>query len=323
MPVYNSALFVNRAVRSILNQSESNFELIVVDDGSIDSSMECLKKICDRRIQILELGENRGISHALNMGIKLARGEFIARMDADDMAHPERLYLQKQFMQKNEDIGVLGTAFRVFGDAWPKVVQPPGDHESIKAAMVFSTPIGHPTAMMRSQIFNKNGFSYDERYNGAEDYELWTRLITRFKFANLPRTLLKYRVHKSQSSQKKKTKQASLTREIRVKYLKTLGASSEVLATDFAEIITVGRPAVAAQNIEKFNRWQKEINLILPSFETQLKTTATQRYLECSDRETRNALAKLAIVKPDLISLSERANRKIKRIFKLFLRVNK
>ncbi len=208
MPVYNAEKYVIEAVESILNQSYSDFEFIIIDDCSTDSSYQILQSYVtkDHRIKLFKNEINSKLPKTLNFGISQATGKYIARMDADDIALPERFAKQVAFMEANPKIGVCGTWLKVFNENIKSIQSErcyPCDPEILKLNMLFvECSIAHPSVMIRRSVFYNNQ-PYEQEYIAkAEDYELWCRLIRRgVLFANLPEFLLYYRVTPSQISQ--------------------------------------------------------------------------------------------------------------------------
>lgn len=195
MPVFNAQKYVASAIRSILNQKYKNFELIIIDDHSIDGSLQILNKFKDHRIRVIKNKQNVGVTKSLNKGFKLANGEFIARMDADDISLPTRLERQITFIQRHPDVGVIGTNIEIINESGKLLLNKKTNfQENVYSALAFSNPILHPTVFMRKNIIKKYG-GYDETLNGAEDYDLWLRLSRYTKVVNLPEVLLHYRLH--------------------------------------------------------------------------------------------------------------------------------
>lgn len=199
MPFYNSEKYLREAVQSILDQSFSDFELILINDGSTDSSREVASSFKDPRIVLIDNPGNLGLSKSFNIGIKAARGEFIARMDADDIAYLSRFQKQLDFFTDHPAVSVLGTAVTLINEMGERIggAKKPEKHELIKWQSLLSTPLFHPTVMARREVLKANLF--DETLFNSEDYELWSRLLftTRARFANLKEPLLYYRVFPS------------------------------------------------------------------------------------------------------------------------------
>jgi len=217
MPVYNAEDFVAEAIESILSQSYNNFELLIFDDSSTDKSIDIIKGFKDKRIKLFENLEHKGIVTLLNYGIQIAKGEFIARMDADDISHQDRFIFQIKAFEDDKSLGVCGTMFTTFGDN-NILVNLPENQKEILGTLLMGCCIGHPTVMFRKKIFIEGSVVYNKSFYTAEDYELWTRLIFTTKFRNLQQSLLKYRVQEKQISQRKKEIQNNTSYRISLKY---------------------------------------------------------------------------------------------------------
>jgi glycosyltransferase involved in cell wall biosynthesis len=200
MAVYNGEKYLKEAIDSVLNQTFADFEFIIVNDGSTDSSQKIIKSYSDPRIRLIDNEKNLGLMKSLNKGIKLANGEFIARMDGDDICFSERFEKQLKFLEKHPEIGVLGSQVVNIDQSGKelkistKFIEP----ELIKWCSVFSCPLLHPTVMVRADLLKNN--LYDESYNQAEDFELWSRLLDLTSFANLKEPWLYYRTHKQSAT---------------------------------------------------------------------------------------------------------------------------
>lgn len=199
MPVFNAQQYVQEAVCSILNQSHTNLELIVIDDGSTDRSRRLLESARDSDSRITMISrENRGIIDSLNEGIDLARGEWIARMDADDISLPYRLQRQLEWLQKS-GADICGSWIKPFGGSDRRIMKYPQTDEAIKVEMLFASPFAHPTVIMRTKI--ARSLKYDKAWEKVEDFDLWVRAsASRCRMANVPEVLLNYRQHERQVS---------------------------------------------------------------------------------------------------------------------------
>lgn len=207
--VFNGEKYLAEAVCSILAQSFRHFELIIIDDGSVDSTASILEEFQrnDPRVRVLKQ-ENRGLVCALNHGCSVARGKYIARMDADDIAMPERLSLQFDFMEANPSVGVVGGNVEFMnseGKPLGFISDFPNRNEEIQRALLQTCVIWHPTAFFRRSIFIASG-GY-RPVKDAEDYDLWLRFAEQSQLANLPTMLLRYRFHKSQISTRNRGRQ--------------------------------------------------------------------------------------------------------------------
>lgn len=193
MSVYNREDLVERAIESILNQTFTDFEFIIIDDGSTDRTAEILDGFArkDNRIRVIHQ-ENTGLARALNRGIMEARGPLIARMDDDDTSFPERFEKQVNFLDMHPEVACLGTWARIVDhENKPRgEMQPPVDHDTIRKNMLLASQFIHPTVMMRRDAIMSIGLYTDLR---AEDYDLFMRLVYHYRTANLPEVLLNYR----------------------------------------------------------------------------------------------------------------------------------
>lgn len=202
MPVYNGALYLREAIDSILSQTHSNLELIIINDGSTDDSEDIIRSYEDARIRYILNEKNSGICVTLNKGLDAAQGKYIARMDCDDISVPERLQKQIEYMEQNPSIGISGSDIIVFGEGIEELIFTfEHDKNCCKAGLLFATCFAHPTVMIRRSIMDDYNLRYDEEYKGLEDFELWYRISKHADLINLPYPLLRYRKHKSQETQ--------------------------------------------------------------------------------------------------------------------------
>lgn len=195
MPIYNGELFLREAIDSILNQTYTNFEFIIIDDGSTDQTAAILNTYSDPRIIRITHPQNLGLVKSLNDGIAQARGEYFARMDADDISFPERFEKQIQFMNDHPEIGMLGGNVQVIDTAGNLGVVStlPTTSTYMLWKMCFENPIRHPTVLMRTKIIKQLEGYRD--FKASEDYDLWQRMSEITKLANLNDILVFYRLH--------------------------------------------------------------------------------------------------------------------------------
>lgn len=205
MSVYNGEKYLKEAIESILNQSFSDFEFLIFNDCSTDSTREIILSFNDSRIFLTDNKKNTGSSKTLNKGIGIARGKYIARMDADDISLPTRLEKQVKFFDAHPEAGVCSTWIKFTDNN--ELFCPPVDHEEIKIDLFASNALAHPAVMIRREMFIKYGLNYNETLLYAEDYELWVRCCQYFKLYNIPEQLLRYRRHAGQISSAKKSMQ--------------------------------------------------------------------------------------------------------------------
>ncbi|MBI2677675.1 MAG: glycosyltransferase family 2 protein [Candidatus Koribacter versatilis] len=197
LPVYNARPFLEDTLRSVFAQTVTDWELLAVDDGSTDGSGAFLAQLRDPRVHVLLEKENRGLAARLNFIHAHARGRYIARMDADDMMHPERLARQLAFLERNSGIDVLGCSLVSLGHASePKGARVyPAEHEQLMGTAVVGPLLCHATVIARAEWWRR--FRYNESNRGCEDLELWLAAHRSSRFANLPDLLYYYREYAS------------------------------------------------------------------------------------------------------------------------------
>ncbi|MEP7168919.1 MAG: glycosyltransferase [Bacteroidota bacterium] len=221
MCVYNGEEFLREAIESMLMQTFSQFEFLIINDASKDNSGKIILSYPDPRIRVIDNEINIGLTRSLNKGIALSKGKYIARMDADDISLPGRLQKQVEFMEAHPEAGVVGT-WILFTDT-EETFCPPADYEDVKIQLFKNNSLAHPSVMMRNDMFQKFQLSYNEKLQYAQDYELWVQCCRYFKVYNIPEVLVRYRRHSGQISSEKKILQdaaADEARLIQLGYLK-------------------------------------------------------------------------------------------------------
>lgn len=209
MPVFNASSFLEQSITSILEQTYTNFDFYIVDDNSDDNSFSIMSNYKDKRIFISRNKTNLGISQTLNNLISKLKEkyEFLARMDADDWAFPDRLEQQMKYLDENKEVLMCGTQgyWTKDFDKIPDVnwLHPCG-FEAIKISLLFSASFGHSSIVIKSSVFD-NELKYNTNINTCEDWDLWTRIVLKGKVENLPYFLMKYRIHQF-SNHRDKTK---------------------------------------------------------------------------------------------------------------------
>jgi glycosyltransferase involved in cell wall biosynthesis len=213
LAVHNGEDFLADAVASVLRQTVSDFELIVIDDASTDETSTRLDSFDDSRVVFLRNDEQLGLAASLNLGLDLAQGRYVARLDADDVAFPKRLESQ---LARMGDVGILGTAVIDLdaagrpGTLHRNPLGPP----AVRWHSLFSSPFFHPTVLIERDALEANGLRYDTAYRESEDYDLWTRLLAHVEGANLAEPLVAKRVHAGQASLRRGDLQQSFRRQI-------------------------------------------------------------------------------------------------------------
>jgi glycosyltransferase involved in cell wall biosynthesis len=220
MPVYNASVFVQEAIESILSQTFSDFELIVVDDGSTDNSLKIIASFNDQRIRLIR--NKHDFIGSLNKGLQVSKGKYITRMDSDDIMYPHRLERQFHFMEAHSEIAVCASQMYCFGNINQRSFMIAGAIHLPLVHMLESNIIANPTSIIRTSFLKEYQLSY-ERYNYAEDYKLWSEIAQKGgKFYVLPEVLLKYRISDGQISSKKQTEQWETSLLIKTEILEFL-----------------------------------------------------------------------------------------------------
>ena len=210
LPVYNSEKYIAETLWSLFEQTFSDFEVLVLNEyGSSKEGLEVVKMFEDDRIRIIQNKEKLGLADSLNLGMREAKGEYLARIDGDDLARNDRFALQVKFLDKNRAYGLVGSLQHHFGVNTDYIHDVPKEHKDILAGLIYDCLVCHSTIMMRKKAFIDNDLFYDKAKQ-AEDYELWTRACKKFKFYNIPEILGEYRVGEDNIT---KGKLAALSKE--------------------------------------------------------------------------------------------------------------
>ncbi|QLG88798.1 glycosyltransferase [Chitinibacter bivalviorum] len=240
LPCFNSAEYLQQTIDSIFAQQYTHWECIAIDDGSMDLTLSILQQAAaqDARFKIISRG-NRGLIASLNEGIAAAQGEWIARIDADDICLPQRLTRQLAYMAET-GADVCGSWIEFIGERsgqW----QTPQTDAGIRIALLFNTPLAHPSILARADILKANPYPLDAPH--AEDYSLWCILAAKgVRFANVPEVLLQYRCHAGQVTQAKRAALRITAQRVREQYAQTaLPVPLQPLAARFAELAEPGR----------------------------------------------------------------------------------
>lgn len=210
MTTYNGEKYLGSAIASVLRQSLSDFELIVVDDCSSDSTPRILREIEDCRLRLIHNEHHEGIANALNRAVAAAAGKYVAFQDHDDLSLPDRLQIQCQFLEENPEIGMVGSSCRIIdanGNLVRDVMVRCNDAE-LRWCLIWYNPFFHTTLMARrSAITTIRGYSSDPNYRFSEDYEMMSRLAMSYPVANLPQPLACWRTHANSASERNPARQ--------------------------------------------------------------------------------------------------------------------
>lgn len=261
IPLYNSEKYISDSLESLLNQTYSNIEILIFNDGSTDRSKEIVESYKDNRIKFINYKKNEGYLKRLNEGIDIADGEFIARMDSDDIAHAERIETQIKFFNSNPEYSFCCTNIEVFDNnmniqpSWMK----PLNGKYLKYSLLFSNNICHPSVMIRKSLFNKFDLKYNSKYYSAEDYELWTRIAKITNLGFIENKLLNYRVHENNISITKRDVQQKLVKKIVINELAKLKLYPNDVEYFIHRNLFISKNIPAADIVEKTFRWADKL----------------------------------------------------------------
>ena len=235
LAAHDAERFLRRALDSILRQTVSDLELVVVDDGSTDSTSDVLDSISDPRLVRLRNEERLGLAASLDRGLELARGRFVGRLDADDVAFSHRLERQLARMQRRPRLAVVGSAvLEIDRDGRPGVLhRMPGDAVSVRWATLFGSPFFHPTVLFDRGLLEREGLRYDPECLESEDYDLWARVLRVGEGENLAEPLVLYRVHEQQASSSRRAVQREFQRRVA---LREIASAAPELDAEQAEL---------------------------------------------------------------------------------------
>jgi glycosyltransferase involved in cell wall biosynthesis len=215
MPVYNGEKYLSEAIDSILNQTYTHFEFIIINDGSTDNTDTIIANYNDSRIVYIKNETNIKLIATLNKGLKLAKGKYIARMDADDISMPDRLKSQVEYMELNPHVGICGGDVEIsWGEKIVAANYPHNDNQ-IRLHMLQNTPFAHPSVMLRKSVISGFNLAFDHNYIHLEDYAFWYKLSHYCQMHNLNTILIRYRRHTNQISTIHSNAQYNLTITLR------------------------------------------------------------------------------------------------------------
>lgn len=305
MPAHNAEKYIRESINSILQQTYSNYELIIINDGSSDSTEEVIMEFQDERIILVNNSENLGVAKSLNKGLRIANGKYIMRLDSDDLAYPYRMEKQVQYLEKNTSVYVLGGGMLAFGEGIDEYLMIPAcNSEQLKIDSLFFCPISHPSVMFRKSLIDE-GYFYDFRYEKIEDYELWVRIMKKYQIAAIEDVLVKYRIHPKQVTQKSSYEMSEYVRELHNRQLERFIDYDDSNWSGF-------NYTQKTNNIEELRKKQNFFAMLLNN----------ELFLE----EYNEKLCKqhfYMVVRNELFALEISKAKKIKTIFQLGMRWNK
>jgi glycosyltransferase involved in cell wall biosynthesis len=260
MGLHNAEDFVAESVQSILAQDFRDFEFLIYDDASTDRSSEIVRRFGDERIRLFHESENIGLTRVLNKALAASRGEYIARMDADDVAVPSRLHKQVALLESSPATGVCAMWYQRFSNDRRETVKCPVENDDIKCALFFGNPIGHATVCIRASVLTENGVQYNPEFKRGQDYDLWDRLSVLTEFAAIPEIGLRYRVHDLQVGQVHSASQLAASETVMKRIAARLipAATERDLALHFRFMTLAPEPSIAS--LEETAVWGRRLS---------------------------------------------------------------
>ena len=249
LAVHDGASFVRTAVASVLGQTLSDLELVVVDDASTDDTPEILGAIGDARMRVIRNDERLGLAGSLNRGLDAVRGPFVARLDADDVAMPQRLERQLARLRATPRAAVVGSAVIELDEAG-RLGRPhamPLGAVDVRWAALFGSPFLHPTVLVERDVLERHSFRYDTSFEESEDYDLWSRLLDVADGDNLPDSLVLYRVHPDQASQRRRELQRACQLRVARKAIARVAPGLSPNGVELAWRVGVGEPIARSE----------------------------------------------------------------------------
>lgn len=231
MAVYNSEKFLKPAIDSILNQTFGDFEFLIINDGSTDESAKIILSYVDERITYVENEQNIGLTKSLNKGLRLAQGEYVARMDADDVSLPERLKKQVAYLDQHQKVALVGAHSALIdeqGQIYQQYKPYNWTSELLFYSLAFRNVMAHSSVMFRTQTIAAIG-GYDENVRTAQDFELWQRVTRKYAAMILPDILIHWRNNEAGISNKKKEQQQKQAESIYINYMRKLQLSEQII----------------------------------------------------------------------------------------------
>lgn len=262
MCVFNGEEFISESIDSILNQSFSDFELIIIDDGSTDNTSSIISSYSDKRIQNVINKSNIGLTRSLNLGIKISRGKYIARNDADDISLKQRLKKQVSFLQDNENANIVFCSCAFFKDLQriDGALLLDSNTDKLSAKMFFRNSASHSSVMMRREFMLKNNFLYSEDFTRSQDYELWHRFLLVTKLYALSEILVLVRVHSQQISNLSRSDQDEKAFRVNLMFLNSLGIKQDQFNNEIHRYFC-GYPVANSFDIYIQKEWAKTLSV--------------------------------------------------------------
>lgn len=258
LPVYNGERYLREAIDSVLAQTYRDFELWVCNDGSTDGTVDIVDSYIDPRIRRVDNPHNMGLVATLNHAFSLVESPYIARMDDDDLWHPEKLELQMKLLESRPEVGVCGTSIHKFGDA-DAIHVFPEESDALKVGLLFYCMMSHPSVVYRRSMLIETGLSYRQDYFPAEDYKMWVDVLKHSHIFNLQQPLVEYRQHGGQICREKKEEQVVLERKLREEQLRLVFPDPTDEELQFHLDRFTSLQPNSDKEVKRFRSWAKKI----------------------------------------------------------------
>lgn len=259
MCVYNEpSIYVKESLESLLNQSYGNIEIIIINDNPKDIILnDLILGYKDQRIRYYRNDLNLGITKSLNKGIRLCKGDYLAKMDADDICHIDRFKIQLNFLDANKTVFMVGSYANYIDSNGNKIgeIKHRLDFDQIKIDTLFESVFIHPTVLYRIEVFKDHKLFYNEEFFYASDYEMWTRLVHKFECVNIPEFLLNYRKSDNQISTGKVFEQTDFFMKALINQLENLGINLSIDQQDLIRLVTrnLNKVPYNSSNVKEFS----------------------------------------------------------------------
>jgi glycosyltransferase involved in cell wall biosynthesis/GT2 family glycosyltransferase len=275
LAVHDGEPYLQAALASVLGQTVSDLELLVVDDASRDGTPGILAGFEDPRVRVLRNDEQRGLAASLNRGLDDARGAYVARLDADDVAMPRRLERQLARIRSAPSVAAVGSAVLELDEAWRvgAVHAMPSGVAELRWSSLFSSPFFHPSVLVERDVLERNGLRYDTGFEESEDYDLWARLLEVGEGDNLADPLVLYRVHPDQASQRRRELQRACQLRVASRLIRAVAPALDGTAVDLAWRVGAAEPVSAEEAEAAADSYRK----LVSAFETRWGRSARRR----------------------------------------------
>lgn len=258
LPVYNGERYLREAIDSVLAQTYRDFELWVCNDGSTDGTVAIVDSYADPRVKRIDNPHNMGLVATLNHAFSLVQSPYIARMDDDDLWHPEKLELQMTLLESRPDVGVCGTSIHKFGEI-DLVHLFPEESDALKVGLLFYCMMSHPSVVYRRKMLVETGLTYRQDYFPAEDYKMWVDVLQHSHIHNLQQPLVEYRQYGGQICRQKKEEQVALERKLREEQLRLIYPDPTDEELQFHLDRFTSLHPNSDKEVKQFRSWAKKI----------------------------------------------------------------